>query len=87
MKIYVVCEKYTCAFEGIFPNIEDAKEREKEVGGYILEYDTDNKVNSQGEWEDIDLQEKRGLEKVLFFHYDTLSLQCSGVPGHFTEIK
>ena len=55
MKIYIVCEDYTHAFSGIFPNIEDAKKREKEVGGYILEYNTNNKVNSQGEWVDIDL--------------------------------
>lgn len=55
MKIYVVCEDYTSAFCGIFPNIEDAKERQEEIDGYILEYDTDTKVNSQGEWEDTDL--------------------------------
>lgn len=59
MKIYVVCENYTGAFSGIFPNIEDARERQEEVGGYIFEYDTDNKVNSQGEWEDVDLYERR----------------------------
>jgi hypothetical protein len=37
-KIYIVCEDYTCAFEGIFNDEEKANALAKLVGGYVCEY-------------------------------------------------
>lgn len=37
MKIYVVCEDYTCAFFGVFKNLEDAEAMAEEIGGYVEE--------------------------------------------------
>lgn len=36
MKIYIVCEDYTCAFHNIFTNKEEANKEAKEIGGYVL---------------------------------------------------
>lgn len=37
-KIYIVCEDYTCAFEGIFNDEEKANALANEIGGYVCEY-------------------------------------------------
>ena len=39
MKIYVVCEDYTCAFFGLFKTLEEAEEKAKEIGGFIEEFE------------------------------------------------
>ena len=41
MKIYVVCEDYTCAFFGVFKSLEEAKAMAKEIGGYIEEFEVE----------------------------------------------
>lgn len=58
MKFYVVCEDYTNAFCGMFVDYEDAKKREKEVGGYILTYDISEviKMDSKGEIMDEEVE-------------------------------
>ena len=39
MKVYAVCEDYTCALFGIYRNLEEAEERAKEIGGFVEEYE------------------------------------------------
>ena len=41
MNIYVVCEDYTGAFLGVFTDRVLAESRAAELGGYVLDYDTD----------------------------------------------
>lgn len=40
MKVYVVCEEYTCAFEMITADKYDAVEKAREIGGYVITYTT-----------------------------------------------
>ena len=42
MKIYVVCEDYTCAFCGLYNSAVEAKRRAEEVGGFIEKYKVKN---------------------------------------------
>ena len=42
MKIYVVCEDYTCAFYGLYNNVADAKQCADEIGGFVKEYKMEN---------------------------------------------
>lgn len=42
MKIYVVCEHYTCFFCGIYDNAVEAEKRAEEIGGFIEEYTIEN---------------------------------------------
>lgn len=39
MKIYVVIEDYTCAFFGLFKDYEEAKNKAKEIGGSVEEFE------------------------------------------------
>ena len=39
MKVYIVCEDYTGAFDDLFLDKSKAKKRAKEIGGYVLDYD------------------------------------------------
>lgn len=36
---YIVLEYLTVMYSGIFDNLEDAVERAKDIGGFIVEYD------------------------------------------------
>lgn len=47
MKLYVVCEDYTCAFIGLFDDKAKANATAKEVGGWVEVYDLDNREHSQ----------------------------------------
>ena len=50
MKLYVVCEDYTCAFVGLFDDKAKADAAAKEVGGWVEPYDLDNrKYNINGQ--------------------------------------
>lgn len=42
MKLYVVCEDYTCAFYGLYSSAVEAKQHAKEIGGFIEEYEVKN---------------------------------------------
>lgn len=42
MKLYVVCEDYTRAFEDLFTDEKEAKKRAKEIGGYVIPYDLED---------------------------------------------
>lgn len=35
MKVYVVCEDYTCAFYGVFTDKAKAEAQAEEIGGFI----------------------------------------------------
>ncbi len=39
MKIYVVCEDYTCAFYGMTTNQQEAVEMAQEIGGFVHEWE------------------------------------------------
>lgn len=44
-KIYVVCEDLTNEFFGLYPTLNEAKERVRDMNGYILEYPYEIKDN------------------------------------------
>lgn len=37
MKVYVVCEDYTCAFCGAYKTAEEAEKEAEAVGGFVEE--------------------------------------------------
>lgn len=39
MKIYVVCEDYTCAFYGMTTDRQEAVEMAEEIGGFVHEWE------------------------------------------------
>lgn len=42
MKLYVVCEDYTCAFYDVYTDKKQAEELAKEIGGYVVDYICEN---------------------------------------------
>ena len=51
MKIYVVCEDYTCAFCDIFLSEDEAQECANEQGGYVLKAIIENEKIVYRDWD------------------------------------
>ena len=42
MKVYVVCENYTCAFYGVFADKAEAEAEAEKIGGFVTACDPEN---------------------------------------------